>query len=325
VVCFLTHYNQHAVTERSFGVSTHLFHDHRLTREHLVHIAAHGFESIELFATRSHFDYRDDAAIGELAEWLSDTRLTLHSVHAPIVEAMRQGKWVGAFSTASGDESRRKAAVAEIAAALNIARRLPFTQLVVHLGVPTSEQTPPGDPSTLREPQGRPEQSRGTTSSGSSRATSRDDNQPNAAHRSVEEIVALATPLGVGVALEVIPNALSSAGALVRLVEEDLEDIRVGICLDYGHAHLMGDLGEAIEALSGHLVTTHLHDNRGRRDEHLVPFAGSIDWDLAMMETQKIGYDGVMMLEVADTGDPVDVLRRSAKARDRLEKTFVVF
>jgi sugar phosphate isomerase/epimerase len=283
------------VPDRSFGVSTHLFHDQRLTREHLVHIAAHGFESIELFATRSHFDYRDEAAVGELAEWLSDTQLTLHSVHAPIMEAMRQGKWVGPFSTASGDESRRKAAVAEIAAALNIARRLPFAQLVVHLGVPTSEHAPPGD------------------------------NQPAAAHRSVEEIVALATPLGVGVALEVIPNALSSPGALVRLIEEDLEDLRFGVCLDYGHAHLMGDLGEAIEALSGHLSTTHLHDNRGKRDEHLVPFAGSIDWDLAMMETQKIGYDGVMMLEVADTGDPVDVLRRSVKARERLEKTFVIF
>jgi len=44
-----------------------------------------------------------------------------------------------------------------------------------------------------------------------------------------------------------------------------------------------------------------------------------------MMETQKIGYDGVLMLEVADTGDPVDVLRRSAKARERLEQTFVTF
>jgi hypothetical protein len=29
------------------------------------------------------------------------------------------------------------------------------------------------------------------------------------------------------------------------------------------------------------------------------------------------------MLEVGDTGDPVDVLRRSVKARERLEKTIV--
>jgi sugar phosphate isomerase/epimerase len=135
----------------------------------------------------------------------------------------------------------------------------------------------------------------------------------------------MAAEVGVRVALEVIPNDLSAAGTLVRLIEEDLEGIDVGICLDYGHAHLMGDLGDAIETISGHLWTTHVHDNGGRRDDHLVPFAGRIDWDAAMMATQKIGYDGVLMLEVGDTGNPVDVLQRSAKARERLEKTFVTF
>ena len=74
-----------------FGISTHLFHEHRLSRDHLVHIAAHGFEVVELFATRAHFDYKSPQAIAELAEWLSDTRLTLHSIHAPIVERMQQG------------------------------------------------------------------------------------------------------------------------------------------------------------------------------------------------------------------------------------------
>ena len=41
-----------------FGISTHLFHEHRLSRDHLVHIAAHGFEVVELFATQAHFDYK---------------------------------------------------------------------------------------------------------------------------------------------------------------------------------------------------------------------------------------------------------------------------
>src|SRR5688572_20063719 len=112
--------------ERRFGISTHLFHDTRLTREHLVHVAAHGFEAVELFATRSHFDYRDAAAIAQLEEWLSDTRLDLHSMHAPIVEAMSAGKWVGSYSNASGNETRRKAAIAETQAALEIARRIPY-------------------------------------------------------------------------------------------------------------------------------------------------------------------------------------------------------
>ena len=45
-----------------FGISTHLYHDRRLERAHLAQIAGAGFETIELFATRSHFDYRDGAA-----------------------------------------------------------------------------------------------------------------------------------------------------------------------------------------------------------------------------------------------------------------------
>jgi sugar phosphate isomerase/epimerase len=278
-----------------FGISTHLFHEYRLSRDHLVHVAAHGFEKVELFATRSHFDYRSEQAISELAEWLADTRLSLHSVHAPIVERMQGGRWIGSFSNASSEEGRRKAAVAESEAAIALASRLPFEYLVLHLGVPSSEQTNAGD------------------------------NNANAARRSVEEIVDIAARAHVRVAVEVIPNPLSDAETLARLVEDELDGLDVGVCLDYGHAHLMGDLGEAIEALSGHLWTTHVHDNGGKKDDHLAPYLGTIDWDAAMMETQKIGYDGALMFEVSDTGDPVDVLKRCAKARARLEQSLVTF
>ena len=286
------------MTSRRFGVSSHLFHEHRLDREHLVHIAAHGFEAVEVFATRSHFDYRSGAAIDSLGEWLSETRLELHSMHAPAFEAYRNGRWVGPFSNASSDETRRRAALAEAEAALAVARQIPFRYLVVHLGMPVVES---------------PQASKGS------------DNQRDAARRSVEDLVVMADRVHVHVALEVIPNPLSSAADLCQLIEEDLDGIDIGVCLDYGHAHLMGDVGEAIETLSGHLWTTHVHDNGGTRDDHLVPYAGTINWDAAMMGTQKIGYDGVLMLEVGDTGDPVDVLRRSVKARERLEKTFVTF
>ena len=109
--------------------------------------------------------------------------------------------------------------------------------------------------------------------------------------------MALAAESGVRVAIEVIPNALSSPDALVQLIEDELESLDVGICLDYGHANLMGDLGDAIETVSGHLWTTHVHDNRGREDDHLVPFMGTIDWGSR--------HDG----------DAEDRLRRRADAR----------
>src|SRR5262249_36493833 len=160
--------------DQRFGISTHLFHESRLNREHLADIAGHGFEAVEVFATRNHFDYHDPRAAAELAEWLSDLRLEFHSMNAPIVEANQHGDWVGSFSIASGDEARRKAAIAEIRATLKVAEAAPFGYLVVHLGVPNGQSMPPGD------------------------------NQPDAARRSVEEIVALASAVNVRVALEVM-------------------------------------------------------------------------------------------------------------------------
>jgi sugar phosphate isomerase/epimerase len=216
-------------------------------------------------------------------------------MHAPIMDAMAGGKWVGSYSTASGNEARRKQAIEEIKATLDAARTVPYRYLVVHLGMPLAEKIPERD------------------------------NQPAAARRSVEEIALLAADVGVTLALEVMPNALSTPDALCRLIEDDLEGADVGVCLDYGHANLGGDVAEAIETISGHLFTTHLHDNAGRRDDHLVPYAGKIDWDAAMMATQKVGYDGVLMFEVTAPGDPVAALKQMASARERLTKLFVTF
>ena len=67
-------------------------------------------------------------------------------MHAPIVDAIRDGKWVGSFSIAAGDEARRKAAVAECGdAALKVAATAPFTYLVVHLGIPDGQTVPAND------------------------------------------------------------------------------------------------------------------------------------------------------------------------------------
>ena len=75
----------------------------------------------------------------------------------------------------------------------------------------------------------------------------------------------------------------------------------------------MGDLGDAIETCSGHLIATHLHDNKGKTDDHLAPGEGAIDWPAALMSLQKIGYDGPWLFEVANTSTPGDVLKRSRR------------
>jgi sugar phosphate isomerase/epimerase len=277
------------VSTPRFGISTHLYHDQRLDREHLVEIAAHGFECVEIFATRSHFDYHDGAAVRALAEWLDDTRLALHSMHAPITASYTNGQWGETFSTAVTDEGRRRKTLAEAEAALAVAQTIPFQCLVAHLGVPDAIKPGAGE------------------------------NSRESARRSVEALYEMAERSGVHLALEVIPNALSTPESLVSLIENDLDGLKVGICLDVGHAHMMGDVGDAIECCSGHIVTTHLHDNRRHSDDHLTPGDGNIDWPVTLMSLQKVGYDGAWMFEVANTSTPTTVLEKAEKARRKFE------
>jgi sugar phosphate isomerase/epimerase len=274
---------------KKFGVSTHLYHGQQLQREHLIEIAGHGFETVEVFATRSHFDYHDARAVESLAEWLGDARLQLHSVHAPIVDSLVNDKWGRAYSTATRDSNARQAMLQEMELALEIARRIPFTFFVVHLGIPMAQQPAP------------------------------DDNSREAALRTIEHIHRLAEPLGVTLALEVMDNKLSTTPALVEMLDNELDGLDVGLCMDVGHAHMLGDTADAVETASEYLVTTHIHDNRRQKDDHLVPFEGSINWAATVMELEKIGYDGVLMYEVRNTDGAAQVLERCVRARTKLE------
>jgi sugar phosphate isomerase/epimerase len=234
--------------------------------------------------------------VSDLQQWLTEAGLELHTVHAPASE--RLGVAAGgprgelpSLASASGDA--RAIAVAETARALQIARRIPINSCVIHLGWPRG-------------------------------AGRRGGSNRDAARRSVEELYAMAEPLGVRLAIEVIQNDLSRASSLAQLVEEELETPHVGICLDVGHAHLDGDLVDAIEVAAGHLAAVHVHDNLGRADGHLVPFDGAIDWPAALTTLQKVGYDGALMFELSDRGPARDTLARARQARGRMDKLMAV-
>lgn len=277
------------VKNRPFGLSTHLYHNYRLSREHFLEISAHGFQRVEVFATRTHFDYQNPEEVANLQQWLAEAGLELHGVHAPIGESFRGGRWGPPLTLASSETEIRARAMEETERALQIARRIPFAVLVVHIGLTRSQQR------------------------------SAADNSRDAARRSIDELGRIAAPLGVRLALEVIPNELSRPASLVHFIETVLEDSEVGICLDFGHAHMNGDLVDAIETVSEHLVTTHVHDNRGRTDDHLVPFDGTIDWPAALTAVQKVGYDGTFLLEIAAHGSTKTTLQKAQKARQHIE------
>lgn len=282
---------------RSFAVSTHLFHGQRLNRDHLREIGASGFRAVELFATRTHFDYHSDSSVADLQQWLADAGgLSLTSVHAPVSESFSAGRLGPPLNLASPDGALREHALGEATRALHIARRLPFATLVVHVGVERN-----GQPAIAGE------------------------NSREGARRSVSALADAAAPLGAGIAVELIGNELSKPEPLVHFVEDVLEAGAASICLDLGHAHVCGDVVDAIETVSEHIAIVHAHDNRGRRDEHLLPFDGTIDWPSAMTALQKVGYDGPVVIEASPQGSTRETLARMSGARARLEKLLTEF
>jgi sugar phosphate isomerase/epimerase len=282
-----------------FGISTHLFHNARLSEAHLAAVKRHGFDIVEIFATQTHVDYTSDAEAQKVAGWLRDTGLSAHSIHAPITSALRNGEWGDVWSNAAADSTRRQQAVTESARAMAFASAIGAKYVVVHLGVPDGLPAPGPD------------------------------NDAGAVSRSLGTMAAAARSHGLTLALEVIPNRLSTPEALVARLDaagasDEADEIAGhGVCLDVGHAHLMGGAIDAAETLGGHIVTTHIHDNAGTRDDHLVPFQGTIHWSALVMALEKVGYDGVWMLEIGapqGAGDVEPLLEKAASARARLDK-----
>lgn len=68
------------MANRQFGVSSHLYQRQRLQRDHLLEVAANGFETIELVAAPGHFDVRNPSAVADLQQWLAEARLDLAAV-----------------------------------------------------------------------------------------------------------------------------------------------------------------------------------------------------------------------------------------------------
>jgi sugar phosphate isomerase/epimerase len=127
------------VTKRQFGISTHLYHAHRLCRDHLLEIAAHGFECVEVYATRSHFDCHSQAAIGDLQQWLAEARLDLDTVVAPAPD---------------GPEPWNAGALDPVEQALYVARRIPVRVLILPVGAPRGASKAAEQIATLAEPLG---------------------------------------------------------------------------------------------------------------------------------------------------------------------------
>ena len=108
-----------------------------------------------------------------------------------------------------------------------------------------------------------------------------DQRRWDAAFSSLEHLSLFARQRGVTVAIENTPGEMATAANLKKFLDET-RLTAVKICFDVGHAHLEGGTVPALEVVRELIVTTHVHDNRGERDDHLLPYEGTIDWSAAL-------------------------------------------
>ncbi|MFZ0786370.1 MAG: sugar phosphate isomerase/epimerase family protein [Candidatus Acidiferrales bacterium] len=247
-------------------LSTYRYVHQPLSRELLQEIARAGIHGVEIFCASSHFTYRSPEAIRELAGTLEETGLKLQSLHSPTERNSSPGRDSGIpISISETERVRRVDAVDEVKRAIDVAETVPFRYLVQHLGTGRQEADP---------------------------------RKYDAAFSSLEHLSLFAKQRGVTIAVENTPNELGAPASLVQFVKETRLDLK--FCFDIGHAHLDADMAESFELMRARIATTHIHDNHGEKDEHLLPYAGTIDWDAALGAFAGLAEPLPLVLELKD-------------------------
>ncbi len=224
-----------------YGLSTYLYVNERLSSHILDKILGAGLQNIELFAARQHLDYTDRNHVRDVAQWFRDHQVNLHSVHAPLYGDADWGQLGGlAVSVAYLERRLRIDSMDEIKRALDIADQSAFS--LPH----------------------RPH--------GSCRTRNTMLSKFDAVMTSLEHLKVSAKERGVQLLLENVPNELGTPERLVEFLQ--YSRLNVKICFDTGHAHMTQGLHRAFETLRPYIASTHVHDNRGEKDDHLMPFDG---------------------------------------------------
>jgi sugar phosphate isomerase/epimerase len=276
-------------------LSTYLFVSHKLTPELLAQISEHGFSALEVFCSRAHFDYGSKQEIQALASALEANRMTLSSLHAPTSRDLSATRESGTpLSICEVERVRRIEAMDELKRAIDVSEELPFSRMVLHMG--------------------------GT------RETA-DPRKRDAAFSSLEHLVLHAHHAGVILAMENTTSEMGDPSYLRSFVDETrLTGLRFNF--DIGHAHLAdGPAEERLEKSFAPLreltVSVHLHDNHAEKDEHLLPYDGTIDWSVAiplLKTTPKADLPVVLELKEKFGPEALSAPEQLAAARAAFDK-----
>lgn len=86
-------------------------------------------------------------------------------------------------------------------------------------------------------------------------------------------------------------------GKEMREFIEYINHPNITACWDTGHANIEGHQYEDIIALGEKLTALHINDNRGEKDEHILPYTGTMNIDEVMTALTEINFKGYFTFE----------------------------
>ena len=88
----------------------------------------------------------------------------------------------------------------------------------------------------------------------------------------------------------------------------------MGVCLDTGHWRVAYGAGmtDEIRKLKSKIISTHIHDNKGKSDDHMLPFTATTKWDQVMGALRDVDYSGDVTLELVYGAFPDELVYDAA-------------
>lgn len=136
--------------------------------------------------------------------------------------------------------------------------------------------------------------------------------------RSFDELGKIGERMHQTFAFENMPPYHPVGNDVARLVGEIVAcgHPRIVFLLDTGHAHMTGGIVPAVRTAGANIKYTHVHDNDGQVDTHLMPLRGTLPWDDFGDALHEVAYGGVFLLEVFEkTSDLPTLLTDDWRAR----------
>ena len=96
-----------------------------------------------------------------------------------------------------------------------------------------------------------------------------------------------------------VENVMETSPDVLRQIAEQVNDPRLRICFDVGHAFCQsGDLAPWLDALAPYISHVHLHNNHGSFDEHLGLPDGTLDMAAVIRRLEALAPQATYTLEV---------------------------